>query len=74
MNGTHGKKIKYEHVGNQASEQSETTSSRKNKQLYEKGNIINLGSATGNIDIVIIRWKKKKNVNTKPVGWEEIKM
>lgn len=59
MNGHTRKKIKYEHVGNQVSEQSETMSSRKNKQLYvRRGNIINLGSATGNIDIVIIRWKK----------------
>lgn len=34
----HGKKIKYGHVGNQlkVKEQSETMSSRKNKQLYEK--------------------------------------
>jgi hypothetical protein len=47
-----------EHVGNQASEQRETMSSRKNKQLHKKGNI-NLGSAMGDIDIVIIRREKK---------------
>ena len=40
----------------QASEQSETVSSRKNKQLYEKGNTIHLGSATRST--VVIRRKK----------------
>ena len=48
-----------EHVGNQASEQRETMSSRKNRQLYKKGDI-NLGSSMGDIDTVIIRRKKNK--------------
>ena len=38
-------------------------SSRKNRQLYKKGDI-NLGSSMGDIDTVIIRRKKKKKWGT----------